>query len=456
MTTDRAKDADPQQPPAEAELGTDERVYKVEMLARVEGEGRFWLRLDAAGEVADAKLAIFEAPRFFEAFLRGRALEEVPDIVARICGICPVAYQMSAVRALERILGLDPPSADIRALRRLLYCGEWIESHVLHVFMLHAPDFLGFDSAIDMAAEHRARVEQGLRLKKVGNAILEVLGGRAIHPVSPRVGGFTRTPTVAELAALKPRLAAALEEAEEVVEWCAQLRMPALELDYVFVALVSDDYPLEFGDELAVSGQGRVSVDDFLDHFVEQHVAHSNALQCHLRDGTPYLVGPLARINHFAEQLHPRAAHALERSGLTLPVRNPYQSIIVRAVEVVHAFATALDIVTRYTQRAVPAYRELPHPGSRAGRSSACTEAPRGICWHRYETDAEGLIVDARIVPPTSQNQARIERDLVGLAPQLLAMEHGAATRRCEQLIRAYDPCISCATHFLTLEIERD
>ncbi|EDM81485.1 nickel-dependent hydrogenase, large subunit [Plesiocystis pacifica SIR-1] len=456
MTTEEERDH--KQPPSAVELGADERVYKVEMLARVEGEGRFWLRLDAAGEVADAKLAIFEAPRFFEAFLRGRDLEEVPDIVARICGICPVAYQMGAVRALERILGVDPPSPGIRSLRRLLYCGEWIESHVLHVFMLHAPDFLGYESAIEMAADHRARVEQGLRLKKVGNAIIEVLGGRAIHPVSPKVGGFSRTPTVAELAALRPRLEAALEEAEAVVEWSAGLPMPALELDYVFVSLASEDYPIEFGDEVLVRGRGRderVDVDEFLDHFVEDHVAHSNALQCRLRDGTPYLVGPMARLNLFADRLHPRAARALERSGLALPVRNPYQSIIVRAVEVVHAFATALDIVTNYTRRVEPAFVELPPAGARAGRASGGTEAPRGLCWHRYETDAEGLIVDARIVPPTSQNQARIERDLVGLAPQLLAMDHGAATRRCEQLIRAYDPCISCATHFLKLEIER-
>lgn len=437
-------------------MTTETKVYKVEMLARVEGEGRFWLRLDEAGEVADAKLAIFEAPRFFEAFLRGRALEEVPDIVARICGICPVAYQMSAVRALERILGLDPPSPGIRALRRLLYCGEWIESHVLHVFMLHAPDFLGYDSAIEMAKDHRGRVEQGLRLKQAGNAIVEALGGRAIHPVSPKVGGFSRTPTVAELAELGPILAAGLDEAEEVVQWCAGLTMPALELDYVFVALASDVYPLEFGDELAVSGRGRVPIDAFVDHFVEDHVAHSNALQCRLRDGTPYLVGPMARINHFAEQLHPRAARALERCGLALPVRNPYRSIVVRAIEIVHAFATALDIVEGYVARVSPAAVELPPVGARAGSSTGCTEAPRGICWHRYETDAEGLIVDARIVPPTSQNQARIERDLVGLAPQLVALDHGAATRRCEQLIRAYDPCISCATHFLTLEIERE
>jgi coenzyme F420-reducing hydrogenase alpha subunit len=436
-------------------MTTEERTYKVEMLARVEGEGRFWLEVGDDGAVADAKLAIFEAPRFFEAFLRGRSLFEVPDIVARICGICPIAYQTSATRALERIVGVDPLPTRLRALRRLMYCGEWIESHALHVFMLHAPDFLGFASAIEMAAGgHQALVERGLQLKKVGNQIVEVLGGRAIHPVSPRVGGFSRAPTPEQLRPLRAKIAAALELADETVDWTRSLETPQFEQDYVFVALAADAYPLEFGDELAISGRERIHVDEFLDHFEETHVEHSNALQCHLKDGTPYLVGPMARLHHFHELLHPRAIAALERVGLRLPVRNPYLSIVVRAIELVHAFADALDLVDAYVGEGQI------EPGFvtgtvRAGQASGCSEAPRGLCWHRYTVDDEGLITEARIIPPTSQNQARIERDLVALAPDLLRLEHGPATLRCEQLIRSYDPCISCATHFLRLEIER-
>ena len=430
---------------------SEERTYSVKMLARVEGEGRFWLRLDEHDRVVDAKLNIFEAPRFFEAFLRGRSLFEVPDIVARICGICPIAYQTSATRALERILGIDPLPSPIRDLRRLMYCGEWIESHALHVFMLHAPDFLGYASAIEMAADHKPLVERGLLLKKLGNRIVELLGGRAIHPVSPRVGGFSRAPTPEQLRPLREQLAKGLELADETVDWTATLACPDFEQDYVFVALAGDRYPLEYGDELAITGRGRIHVDEFPKHFDEQHLAHSNALQCRLTDGTPYFVGPLARINHFAEQLHPRALAALERVDLRLPVRNPYRSIVVRAIEIVHAFAEAIDIIDGYAEQAEP-YVE----GTiQAGSASGCSEAPRGICWHRYEIDDQGLILDAQIVPPTSQNQARIEQDLVGLVPQLLALEHADATSRCEQLIRSYDPCISCATHFLRLEIER-
>lgn len=437
---------------------TQERLFRVEMLARVEGEGRFWLRLGEQGEVLEAKLQIFEAPRYFEALLRGRSYEEVPDIVARICGICPIAYQLGAARAIERALGLDPPSPGVRALRHLIYCGEWIESHALHLFMLHAPDFLGFDSAISMAAQQRELVERGLRIKKVGNRILEVLGGRAIHPVSPRIGGFSRTPTPAELQALRPELARALEEADATVDWTATLAMPDHPQDYLFAALIADvGYPIEWGDAIAL-GDGRgpaevIAVDDWLDHVDERQVPHSNALQSRLRDGRPYLVGPLARINHAAEGLHPRAQAALERSGLRLPVDNPHRSIIVRAIEIVHVLAEAIDIIDRYTLRVEPAF--VSPSELRASVGIGCTEAPRGLCWHRYELDDQGLIRDAQIVPPTAQNQARIEQDLIGIAPHLVALDHAEATSLCERVIRAYDPCISCATHFLRLEIER-
>lgn len=428
---------------------SEERTFSVEVLARVEGEGRFWLKT-VDGKVVDARLSIFEAPRFFEALLVGRHLHEVVDIVARICGICPIAYQLSAAGALERALGYEAPRPT-RELRRLMYCGEWIESHALHVFMLHAPDFLGYDGVVGMAADHRALVERGLAIKKAGNRIVEVLGGRAIHPVSVRVGGFSRTPSRQELRALRAELVPAAELAEEAVAWAAGLPTPELEVEHVRVALRGDRYPLEWGDALAVSGREPVPLEEFEAAFVESQVQGSNALHCRLRDGTPYLTGPLARLSHFADLLHPRAAAALERSGLRLPVRNPYRSIVVRCVEILHAFAEALDLIDAYVPIDPPFVELAPREAVGYG----CTEAPRGACWHRYAVSADGTIAAARIVPPTSQNQARIEQDLVALAPELLALSHELATHRCEQLIRSYDPCISCATHFLRLEIER-
>lgn len=431
-------------------MSADEKVYKVDLLARVEGEGSFHLRV-RDGIVEEARLSIFEAPRFFEAFLRGRSLFEVPDIVARICGICPVAYQMSALAAIEGALGVAP-SEPIRRLRRLMYCGEWIESHALHVFLLHAPDFLGYPSAIEMAKDHRSVVERGLALKKTGNALIALLGGRAIHPVSPRVGGFSKAPRRRDLSGIRAELERGLEGALEAVRWTASLPVPEFEQDYVFVALAGGDaYPLEAGDRVLVSGRADVPVADWDRHFVEHQVPYSNALQCLLADGTPYLCGPMARLNHHADKLHPVAAEALRDHGPSLPVRNPYRSIVVRAIEIAHAFAEALDLIDGYVEPDRPFVEATPRVSAGAG----ATEAPRGLLWHRYALGADGLVKEARIVPPTSQNQARIEQDLAGIGPTLLALPHEAATRRCEQLIRAYDPCISCATHFLRLTIER-
>ncbi|MBX3275700.1 MAG: nickel-dependent hydrogenase large subunit [Sandaracinaceae bacterium] len=428
---------------------TKETTYKVDLLTRVEGEGSFTLRVKD-GEVVGAALSIFEAPRFFEAFLRGRAPDETVDIVARICGICPIAYQVGASRAFERAFGiaLSPPLA---ALRRLLYCGEWIESHALHVYMLHAPDFLGYLSAVEMAADHRALVERGLRMKRAGNAVLEHLGGRATHPVSPRVGGFHAVPRRQALAPLREELARGLEDALETVRWTASLDAPDFTQDYVYVCLDDGErYPIEAGDTVLFSGRDAVSLDAFPDVIVEHHVEHSNALQARLTDGTPYLTGPMARLHHHADKLHPLAAEAMREAGLGRSENNPYRSIVVRAVETVHAFADALALIDGYEMPDAPYVPWTP----KAAAGTGASEAPRGLCWHRYETDEAGLVTDARIIPPTSQNQARIEDDLRGLAPHLLALDHARATHLCEKLIRAYDPCISCATHFLDLRIE--
>ena len=432
------------------------RELSVKLLSRVEGEGRFRMRL-SGDQVLEAELSIFEAPRLFEAMLRGRMAADVPDIVARICGICPIAYQLSAGRALEDALGFTT-DATIDRLRRLVYCGEWIESHALHIHMLHAPDFLGLASVVEMAANHRELVERGLAIKKIGNQLIEVIGGRATHPVGLRVGGFSKAPQGDALSALAVPLQKALDMALATVRWAASLTVPPLMVPYVFVALDGGpDYPLERGDQICLgahdrSWSRRVPVARYgEDEMVEKQVPHSNALQATLRDGTPFLTGPMARLHHHADRLHPRAQAIMEDVGLPPTVCNPHRSIVVRAVELVHALAEAIDLIAAY-QPPMPPFVAMP---SRAAIGYGATEAPRGLLWHRYETDADGRILDARIVPPTSQNQARIEADLVAMAKTLAAMDQGTATLQCERLIRAYDPCISCATHFLDLDIER-
>ena len=425
------------------------RTIKVDTLARVEGEGSLYIKM--SGErVTDVKLKIYEPPRFFEAFLRGRHYSEAPDITSRICGICPIAYQMSAIHAMERALGIRIDPA-IRLLRRLFYCGEWIESHALHVYMLHAPDFLGYQDAIAMAGDHRSVVEQGLRLKKIGNRIVSLLGGREIHPISAAVGGFYKTPTKYQLRELVEDLEWAQQASIEAVQWTAGLEFPDFEQDYEFVALRHpDEYP--FNEGRLVSNRGLdIDAAEYEDHFVEVHVKHSNALHSVIRGKGSYLVGPMARFNLNFDKLPQVAQDAALKANLKPPVKNPFRSIVVRAVELVFACAEALRIIGDYVQPAAPR-AEVPN---RPGVGQAITEAPRGILYHRYALDDQGLIATAKIVPPTSQNQKRIEDDLREYAARLVAWPLEDATWKCEQAIRNYDPCISCATHFLKLEIDR-
>jgi sulfhydrogenase subunit alpha len=432
-------------------LTQGDHVLKVDTLARVEGEGAMKVVLHD-GLVTDVELRLFEPPRFFEAFLRGRAWTEPPDITARICGICPVAYQMSSCLAIEDACGVTVPE-ELRLLRRLLYCGEWIESHALHIFLLHAPDFLGYPGAIEMAADHGAVVQLGLRLKKAGNALMTLLGGRAIHPVNVRVGGFYRLPTVPELRGFRPTLERARDDAVETVALAAGFEFPDLVQPHEYVALRSPHgYPLEGGS--VVSSTGRAfEVADFGSHVVEEHVARSNALHAHLEGiagPTSYVVGPLARYTLNHDQLGSLAREVARDGGLGDECRNPFQSIVVRAVELVHATDEALAIIDAWDGAAAASVDVPP----RAGIGHGATEAPRGLLYHRYELDENGTIMDATIVPPTSQNQPSIEADLRAFVQERLDLSRAELVRQCEQAIRNYDPCISCATHFLDLTME--
>ncbi len=435
-------------PDAVAEVG-DVTRFAVKQLTRVEGEGRLDLVV-RDGALTQAHLEIFEAPRYFERIVVGRTPDEVIDIVARICGICPVAYQMSAVHAFEDLFGVsvDP---QVRALRRLFYCGEWIESHALHVYLLHAPDFLGYPSAIELAADHGPVVERGLRLKKVGNDLVSLLGGRPIHPISVRVGGFSRVPRREELEPMRGRLAGALVEARETVRWVASLEPPPYARTPRLVSLVHPtEYPMNAGRIRSTDGID-VAPGEWTDAFEEQQVPWSNALQARARDGVPYLLGPTARVVLGGGALHPDAAAALAETGLGDELQNNvFRSIVARAVELVQAIAEAIEIIDAYRR---PAQARIGWE-SRPGVAAWATEAPRGLLFHRYQVDDAGLVSRAQIVPPTSQNQRAIEHDLATFAPSVLDLPHEEATHRLEQLIRSYDPCISCATHFLDLKVD--
>jgi sulfhydrogenase subunit alpha len=425
------------------------KTIRTDALARVEGEGAMYVRI-AGREVEDVKLNIYEPPRFFEAFLRGRGFTEVPDITARICGICPVAYQMSSVTAMEQACGVEV-GGQLRALRRLIYCGEWIESHALHVFMLHAPDFLGYQSAIELARDNPEVVTSALELKKTGNELMTVIGGREVHPINVKVGGWYRAPRKRELQPLVEKLERAREIALEAVRITAGFEFPDYEQDYELVALDEpDEYPIDRG-RIASNRGLDIAVDDYEEHFVEEHVEWSNALHSRIIERGSYLCGPLARFALAADRLSPVAREAAREVGLEPAERNPFKSIVVRSVELVYAADEALRLIAEYEEPDAPAVDVEP----RAGVGHGCTEAPRGILYHRYEIDDQGSIVSAKIVPPTSQNQRTIEEDLRGVVERSLDLPDDELTIRCEQTIRNYDPCISCATHFLTLDVER-
>ncbi|MBV1788302.1 Ni/Fe hydrogenase subunit alpha [Marinobacterium sp. D7] len=421
----------------------------VPALTRVEGEGSLKLAIDD-GRIEQLQLSIFEPPRYFEKFLEGREYTEVPDIVARICGICPVAYQMTAVKALEQAFG-HMPSPWVERMRRLFYCGEWLQSHALHIHLLALPDYLGFDSAIGMATKHPDAVQRGLALQALGNSIIRLFGGRSVHPVGTCVGGFHHAPAPSDISALHTRLQEAQEYAAELTRWCALLPLPEDDDDFTSVALRADtEYPFYSGALVSSDGLS-IDATQWDNHFREEHAPHSTALWS-LYEGKPYLVGPLARLNLNLDRLPGAVRSNLDNTGIRFPSRNMFHSMLARAVEIELAIHEAIEITASYEYPAAPFDPVTP----RAGVGFGATEAPRGLLWHRYETDADGLIKSARIVPPTSQNQARIEQNLQR-SLQSFGLEHSDDELRlhCEKVIRNYDPCISCATHFLKLDLER-
>jgi sulfhydrogenase subunit alpha len=425
------------------------RSIRSEGLARVEGEGSLTVEV-RDGAVTDVALEIFEPPRYFEALLVGRHFSEAPDITARICGICPVAYQMSACAAMEDAceVVVDEP---VTRLRRLLYCGEWIQSHALHIYLLHAPDFLGCADAVELAQLDRRAVERGLQIKRTGNLVMSTVGGRAVHPVNVRVGGFYRAPDPEAIAALVGPLRRARDDASATVDWVSSFDFPEMTTTYRFLALRDGDgYAIDRGRPASSEGLD-VSAAELAELVVEEHVPRSTALHARLGGRDPYLTGPLARyaLNHGA--LTPLAAEAAQRAGLGSECTNPFRSILVRSVELLFACEEALSLAESYVPPDPPAAPVV----ARASIGTGATEAPRGLLLHQYQIDDSGLIQRARIVPPTSQNQLTIEDDLRRVAQDGINLSDEDLRWRCEQAVRNHDPCISCAAHFLDFKVVR-
>lgn len=427
-----------------------EKSIEVPILARVEGEGALKIMIKN-DKIQLLQLKIYEPPRLFEKFLEQRDYKEVLDIVARICGICPVAYQMSATQAIENCFKLKP-SAWVREMRRLFYCGEWIESHSLHIHFLALPDLLGFKTAPEMAKVHASEVRRGLRLQALGNEIIRMLGGRSVHPVGARVGGFYKAPDKELVQTLLAKIKESFADCEALIRWLSTLPLGTTLHDFTCVSLFHPhEYPMNEGR--IVSDQGlSLAIEEFELYFKEQQVPYSNALHC-LLQGKPYLVGPLARLNNNYDHLPLPIKALLQQIGIHFPSKNMHHSILARAIEIYYCLLEASRILENYRIPAASYQEAKITPGKGYG----CTEAPRGLLWHCFEFDKQGMVKAARIVPPTSQNQARIEEDLY-LSLQQFGLDKSVDELRSysELLIRNYDPCISCATHFLTLDVNRN
>lgn len=426
---------------------TEKRIT-VEYLARVEGETGLDV-LVKDGRVVDVKLRLFEPPRFFEAFLVGRRYYEAPEITSRICGICPHPHQLSAVQAIERALGVEV-SEQTKDLRKLLHLGDWIQSHALHVYMLAAPDYLGYESVVAMAAnpELLPVIQRALRLKRLGNDISVVVGGREVHPITLTVGGFTKLPEKEALKALRERLLAAKEDAVETARFAAKLPIPDFVRECEHVAL-HDPTQYAVNDGNLVSTKGlNVPNSAYREVLIERHVPHSNAKHAVVKDRDSFLVGPLARVNLNFEQLSPDAKKVAAEVGFEPPAFNPFLNAVARGIELVHAVDECLQIIDRLELKPEEIKVEV-----KAGEGYAVTEAPRGICCHGYRVNQDGYITWADVVAPTARNAYNIEKDLWEFVPQLLDLPLEEATLKCEMLIRAYDPCFSCSVHTLKLRV---
>jgi coenzyme F420-reducing hydrogenase alpha subunit len=414
---------------------------KVDYLTRVEGEGGIELDLDEQRRLLDARVTIFEPPRFFEGIVRGRRCEEIADIIARICGLCPVTYQLGTLLAIERILGVEV-SRQVQLLRKVFILSQYLGSHGVHVFFLALPDYLGYDNVFEVAREHRDLVNRGLRLKKLGNDITSCLGAREIHPVTAVIGGFTKLPPRSMLDDLIIQLKARQEDAQAALEFVARLPRPAWVGGRVFGAL---SHPAEYGlDEgrWCTNDGLSLSAEEFTDYVDEYQVPHSNALRCRLKNGAYYMVGPLARVNLNFEQLSAEARRAASRFNFSVPEYNPFNSIVARLLEIVHAIESSINYLAE-----IEVHPESSSYDLRAGAAASLIEAPRGTLYHRFRIDDGGFVQEARIIAPTTQNLSRIEQDLKELVPQIANERDDQISRACEVAVRNYDPCISCATH---------
>lgn len=416
------------------------RKIEIGYVARVEGEAGLKIKV-SVGQVKELVLDVWEPPRFFEGFLVGRKYYEVPDLVSRICGICPVSHMLTALKALEKALGINP-SQQTKTLRRLMALSQILASHLVHLYMLALPDYLGYESVVGMMPDYGQEIGRLLKMKTVANDLTRAIGGRALHPVTTVVNGFTRLPSIGELRRLAEALKGIKEDAVETVRLFANLPYPDLQSRSEYVALRNPER-YAFTEGKVVSSEGLDFAEgEYVDHFQEEQVPYTMAKRSIVKGRGAFRVGSLARVNLNFHQLSEGAKEAAREVGFEPPSHNPFHNNLAQALEVLHCVDECVSIIEgldlKEEQRAFAV---------RAGEGGAITEAPRGLLYHKYCINDKGVVEGANIVTPTAHNVFNMEKDLRELAPSLLDLSEKEAALRCEELIRSYDPCFSCSVH---------
>ncbi len=421
---------------------------EVHHVTRVEGHGDIVVDTEN-GEIKECRFEVVEAPRFFEAFVRGRPYYELSHITSRICGICAVGHATASLRATEKALGVELSEQTV-LLRKLMFHGEMIDSHVLHTYYLVAPDFLGVGSVIPLASSHPAVVERALRIKKLSGDVCAMVGGRHTHPVAMAVGGFTHLPSEVELRAMRARFVDARVDMDESIALFGTLPWPEFERETEYVSLKKDDeYALIDGTIVSSDGFS-YPIEDYRKVTNETCVPFSTAKWTH-HNRDSYMVGALARFNNNYDQLHPRAQEAAAKLGMKPLVTNTFLNSAAQAIEMVHCIEDSIEIMDELLTRGIKP-ETPPEVDVRAGEGVGACDVPRGILFHHYVYDENGICTDANCIIPTGQNMANLNADMKALVPQVLDRSQDEIRLLLEMLVRAYDPCISCSAHFLNVE----
>ena len=418
----------------------NEKDISIDYLARVEGETA--IEISIKGKKPQViKLNIFEPPRFFEGFLEGRKYYEVPDIVARICGICPVSHMTTALKAIEKAMGINP-SQQTKTLRRLMVLSQMVASHLIHLYMLAMPDYHGYLSAPEMLPEFAKELSRLIRMKRVMNNLTAAIGGRASHPVSAVINGFTDLSSSQVLSKLCQELERIETDAVETVRMVCEFSIPDFFRKTEYVALkTANGYALTEGS--IVSNQGlEIPEEDYRQYFEEKEVPYSMAKRAKIKGRGSLMVGALARLNLKFDQLSPSVKKLAQEVGFSIPDYNPFHNNLAQSLEIFYGIQECRQIVEN-----LKLFPEDNNYRVRAGEGGAVSEAPRGLLYHWYAINAKGVIEKANIVTPTVHNFANIEEDIRHLVRQNSDLPEKKIALLCEMLVRAYDPCFSCSVH---------